>query len=567
MYARSTHATPVTRHVPLLLTVLVSVTIHVLLLAAGWAFIRSDQPVSQDSRSLSVVLGDDQAASVPAPAPGIPETGSVTETPALAESSIAPEAASPAEPADPAQPVNPAELAAPPIPPADPDSAPVETASVPRATADPVQVADQLLTTTADARLAVQADRRVDPSPTEADLRPQPNATPPESRMLAPQEQARVQQALDQLAELDLAAASLTGETISLADGSQFAVAVQAVSVPGLTQLASYEVTLSQRQDGRIFSIRAIVRERAFSFYAKFINRWDTDVVLASDTVIGRFHSNSAVNFSTDRRRQPVFSGPVSLAGYQGISRRLHSSGMFQQGIETGSGFVAMPDAVVPTVFTLAEESLDVHRFREHTSLTFLADGGVGWSQAGSRAGVIRPAPGNAILIVADDNAVLALSGVVSGVVSVFAPQRLSITGNLTYAAGQADNTDQQHFLTLISNGIIEVAGPAQTQPGDLQIEAALFARQRFSVRRFNSRPQGELIIRGTLVAGSVSATEPRYTTRIEYDPRFESMRPPAFPTTGLFDLEDWDRQWQITAVSDESSATAPGRHPPVAVE
>ena len=150
---------------------------------------------------------------------------------------------------------------------------------------------------------------------------------------------------------------------------------------------------------------------------------------------------------------------------------------------------------------------------------------------------------------------------------SVFAPRRLSIVGNLTYASAPADTIDQQHFLTLISNGIIEVAGPAQTEPGDLHIDAALFARQRFSVRRFNSRPQGELIIRGTLVAGSVSATEPRYTTRIEYDPRFETVRPPAFPTTGLFDIDDWDQQWRITAATDGSSAIAADTMSPVAVE
>ena len=352
-------------------------------------------------------------------------------------------------------------------------------------------------------------------------------------------------------------------DTLLLPDGTRFAVAVQAVSAPGLTALARYEVTLSQRQDGQVFSTRLIVQERAFSWYAKFINNWDTDVVLASDTVVGRFHANTPVNFSTDRRRQPLFAGPVSIAGYQGISRRLRSSGMFRHGIETGADTVAMPEAVVPTVFSLAEKALEVHRFQEHTRLTFRADGGVDWSQADSEAGIIRPAPGNAMLIVADDDAVLELSGTVSGVVSVFAPRRLSIVGNLTYA----EASDQQHFLTLISNGIIEVAGPAQTQPGDLEIQAALFARQRFSVRRFNSRPQGELIIRGTLVAGSVSATEPRFTTRIEYDPRFESMRPPAFPTTGLFDIDDWDRQWRITAMTDESSAVAPDTMLPAAVE
>jgi len=376
-----------------------------------------------------------------------------------------------------------------------------------------------------------------------------------------------LQQALEQLVANGSPVLNQAGDSLLLPDGARFAVDVQTVNAPGLTDLARYQVTLSQQQDGQVFSTRAIVQERAFSWYAKFINSWDADVVLASDTVVGRFHSNSPVNFSADRLRQPVFSGPVSIAGYQGVSRRLRNSGMFRQGIETGTGAIAMPDAVVPTVFTLADTSLDVHRFDEHTRLTFLVDGGFRWSQSDSREGIIRPAPGHAMLIVAENDAVLELSGTINGVVSVFAPRRLSITGNLRYASDLTRGNQQPHFLTLISNGIIEVAGPAQTQPGDLEIEAALFARQRFSVRRFNSRPQGELIIRGALVAGSVSATEPRYTTRIEYDARFESMRPPAFPTTGLFDIEQWDQQWRITAAIDGSPAVAADTPLPEAVE
>lgn len=518
VYGRSTLAGPVTRHVPLLLTILVSAAIHVLLLAAGWALIRTNHESTQDSSFLSLTLGPTEFVSTaPAEPDVVPDVTPATspETPAVAEAE------------------------------AEPEPAPVAVAAV-----------EQIVTTVADSL----------PAPASASTAPAMEMLP-EMRMLSSPEQVHLQQVLEHLADPDILATAQAGDAISLPDGSPFAVDVRAVTTPGLTDLASYEVTLTQQQDDQLFSTRALLRERAFSWYAKFINRWDADVILANDRVVGRFHSNTPVNFSTDRRQQPVFSGPVSVAGYQGISRPLRDSGMFQQGLETGVGRVSMPGAVAPAVFALAEQALEVHQFTENTRLEFLADGGFGWFQSGARSGIIRPAPGNAMLVVADESVVLELSGIVNGVVSVFAPRRLSIIGNLTYAEELAVENDQQHFLTLISNGIIEVASPAQTGPGDLEVHAALFARQRFSVIRFSSRPQGELIIRGALVAGSVSATEPRYSTRIEYDARFESMRPPAFPTTGRFDIADWDQQWHITDVADGAPAIVPGMTRPVAVE
>lgn len=536
MYGRSTHARPVTRHVPLLLTILVSAAIHVLLLAAGWALIRTNHESTQEGSFLSLTLGPTEFVSSPPVVPVVPDVPPPTspETPTVAE----------------------------PAPQPDPE---------------PVPVAEQIVTTVAESQLVAVpvAPVSVTPANESQDEPPAPASAPavqivempPEVRMLSSQEQLDLQHILEQIADPDFLAITQAGDVVPLADGSPLAVDVRAVTTPGLTELASYEVTLTRQQDGQLLRTRVLLRERAFSWYAKFINRWDADVTLANDRVVGRFHSNTPVNFSADRRQQPVFSGPVSLAGYQGISRPLRNSGMFEQGVETGAGRVSMPDAVTPAVFALAEQALEVHPFTENTRLEFLADGGFGWFQSGSRSGIIRPAPGNAMLVVANDSAVLELSGIVSGAVSVFAPRRLSIIGNLTYAEGPVIDNDQQHFLTLISNGIIEVASPAQTGPGDLEIHAALYARQRFSVIRFSSRPQGELIIRGALVAGSVSATEPRYTTRIEFDSRFDSMRPPAFPTTGRFDIADWDQQWRITAVADGASVIVPGTTPPVAVE
>ena len=86
------------------------------------------------------------------------------------------------------------------------------------------------------------------------------------------------------------------------------------------------------------------------------------------------------------------------------------------------------------------------------------------------------------------------------------------------------------------------------TGPGDLVITAAIFAKRRFAVRRYRNREYATLTIFGSLTAGSVTATEPRYATRIRFDPRLEEMRPPRFPLSDRYELEAWDGQWTAAA-------------------
>jgi len=46
------------------------------------------------------------------------------------------------------------------------------------------------------------------------------------------------------------------------------------------------------------------------------------------------------------------------------------------------------------------------------------------------------------------------------------------------------------------------------------------------------------------VACGTISATEPRYATKIDYDPRFERQRPPGFPSTNRYEVADWDGKW-----------------------
>src|SRR5207253_11432687 len=71
-------------------------------------------------------------------------------------------------------------------------------------------------------------------------------------------------------------------------------------------------------------------------------------------------------------------------------------------------------------------------------------------------------------------------------------------------------------------------------QPFPTRRSSDLYAKRRFIVSD-DSVPGGPttcpcggtLSIHGSLTAGSLSPTEPRYATRYEFDERFERVRPP----------------------------------------
>jgi hypothetical protein len=130
--------------------------------------------------------------------------------------------------------------------------------------------------------------------------------------------------------------------------------------------------------------------------------------------------------------------------------------------------------------------------------------------------------------------------------VLVFSPRRIVITGNLVYATDPEATSGGENYLGLVSSRTVEIADPSVTGPGDLHIHGAIYARRVFRVRNYSHRGNATLHIYGSLTAGSLSATEPRYATRIRFDPRLESRRPPGFPVTDRYELESWDGAWTV---------------------
>jgi hypothetical protein len=69
-------------------------------------------------------------------------------------------------------------------------------------------------------------------------------------------------------------------------------------------------------------------------------------------------------------------------------------------------------------------------------------------------------------------------------------------------------------------------------------------------------------MILGSLTAGTILETEPRYATKLDFDQRFEYLRPASFPMTRRYEVDDWDEGWQEiqdgeTPGSDRSIASS----------
>jgi len=159
------------------------------------------------------------------------------------------------------------------------------------------------------------------------------------------------------------------------------------------------------------------------------------------------------------------------------------------------------------------------------------------------------------VYFIAPRRATTFVKGVVAGRFLVYSAHRIVVEGDLVYAHDPRHEADSEDYLGLVCDKDIVIAPPAVTGPGDLHIQAALFAKRRIIVTDIDHPHPATLEIFGSLAAGSLTASEPRYATRVEYDWRFERLRPPGFPSTDRFAADEWNGRW--TEVSESSKPAA----------
>ena len=221
---------------------------------------------------------------------------------------------------------------------------------------------------------------------------------------------------------------------------------------------------------------------------------------------------------------------------------------IFLGGLETGVRPIRLPKHFVPFADNEEVTRDQVHRFAEDTRITFRADGSYVAEalDTDTPRQLIASLSDNTTYIVADEKVALHVRGTVNGKVLVYSPVRIIIEDDLVYAANPDEYPDADDFLGLVSDKYVDIASPRVTGPGDLTIHAAIYAKRRFNVRRFNARNHSLLYLYGSLSAGTLSATEPRYATKIRFDPRLDELRPPGFPLTNRYEVESWDEAWTV---------------------
>jgi hypothetical protein len=344
-------------------------------------------------------------------------------------------------------------------------------------------------------------------------------------------------------------------------DGQEYHAVLARSSAAGSTDLESIVVDIiASAHDGTSMRTRLTLAKLAFSQFTQVIDRWDANVQLHDDEIVGRFHSNSSFYVAYDATTAPRFLGKVTTAahgfrvGTAGPSRLRDS--MFQGGFETRARRIELPSEARPFDNAPIDRESYVHTFEDDTHIELRGDASYSWQGRGDDVPrTAYYAPDEPAYLIAAPGATLHVSGVVNGRVLIYSPTRIMIEGDVTYAHDPRDDPDADDYLGLVSDNTVEIAPPYVTGRGDLVVEAAIFARRRFEVNNIDYPRTARLLIYGSLTAGTLSATEPRYATRIEFDPRLDRARPPGFPTSNRYEVAQWETAWHGVAIRTNETA------------
>ena len=324
------------------------------------------------------------------------------------------------------------------------------------------------------------------------------------------------------------------------------------------TELDQLIVNVVTSENGQEVKTRMRMKRLAFSSYAQFVDRWDPQVAVHDDILEGRFHSNSEFVVSEFGGKAPVFNGKVTTSSFSVkhidafqkqilFPRSYETAKLFHGGLETGVKSIRLPKHFTPflTDSTISENR--IHRFAGKTRITFHADGTFSWRDLETGATSSRvPIPEDTFYIIGSNKKKeLRLKGVLRGKVLVYAAGKVIIDDDITYSKPPDANGLSGDYLGIVSEKDVIIAEPKVTGPGDLYIYAAIYAKGRFSVPNRTRHGHATMYVYGSLTAGSISATEPRYATKITFDQRLEQRRPPGFPITDRYEVIEWDKSWE----------------------
>jgi hypothetical protein len=423
-----------------------------------------------------------------------------------------------------------------------PDVTDVEEAT---AQVDPSLAAGAVLTTTAE------SDTQV---PVVAE--PVPEGTPevipqPEQVMLERNVQKVAMKLLD------------TNDTVSTVswqqDGQEYSARILRQPAPDSTGLEQVIAEIMTSKDGKRLKTHLSLKRLAFSHFTQLVNNWDPNIQLHDDVIDGRFHSNTEFGLTTTGGVKPKFFGKVTTAAasltFSGDVNSRRNKDMFQGGAETKTDRVTLPRDM-PDVVSGGDEHAR-RLFSEDTRIIFNADGSYVWRLANGEGDLQRSEPSDKPqYLIAEKSAKLYVRGTVAGIFTVYSPNDIEIEDDIVYLKDPRQTLVSRDYLALISGRDIRIAAGEVTGPGDLTVHGALFARRRFYTERVDRSKPATMFIYGSLTAGTILETEPRYATKLDYDKRFEYLRPASFPMTRRYEVDSWDQDWrEVQGGENEVSA------------
>jgi hypothetical protein len=363
-----------------------------------------------------------------------------------------------------------------------------------------------------------------------------------------------VQQLAQKLLDTDMTDTELTWEQ----DGQQYQARVMRQTAPDSTGIEQVTAEILTDKAGKRMKTTLSLKRLAFSHFTQLVNDWDRDIQLHDDVIDGRFHSNTEINFTAGRDVRPRFFGKVTTAAatltFNGFNRRRNQD-VFQGGFETRTDRVTLPRDM-PDVVNGGEES-DRRVFTQDTRVIFNADGSYAWRPADGTGTLRREEPSQrARYLIGAKDVKLFVRGTVAGIFTIYTPDDIEIEDDLVYSKDPRQTVLSRDFLALISGRDVSVSPAEVTGRGDLTVHGAIFAKRRFYIEHPDRGDPGDtLVIYGSLTAGTLSETEPRYATQIDFDKRFEYLRPASFPMTRRYEVDSWNQDWEEVQSGGDSRA------------
>lgn len=363
----------------------------------------------------------------------------------------------------------------------------------------------------------------------------------PEQKMLT----RNVQQLAQKLLDTNMTDTELTWQE----DGKQYSARVMRQPAADSTGIEQVIAEVMTDKDGKRMKTRLSLKRLAFSHFTQLVNNWDRNIALHDDVIDGRFHSNSEFSFTATKNASPRFFGKVTTAAstltYNTLSRRPDKD-VFQGGYETKTEKVILPREM-PDVLSGGNEK-NRRVFASDTRIIFNADGSYAWRNANGEGALQREEASNdPHYLIGEKGAKLFVRGTVTGLFTVYTPNDIEIEDDLVYGRDPRQAVMSRDFLALIAGRDICIGSPEVTGKGDLTVHGAIFARRRFYIEQTDRGRSGDatLVIYGSLTAGTLSETEPRYATKVDFDKRFEYLRPASFPMTRRYEVDAWDQDWE----------------------